>query len=1345
MEAKAQRKAETKRLATFFAPDRPPRKRVRALLDFLQRPADAGGGGRDVTTGRNIAVAMQSLLSGGSKAAGSEHAAAVLEFWADASNSALLFVVLSDCVAELETLYTPHEWAFRKLRMKSLEVMDWSEVFEGLEVLLRNNGPRLRDGWNNDELTLLFVKLLKRDNHTIIKKYAFRCLALFTDATRNLPQLASMTVTSSSSFQAAPCAGSTLSDGGEFDVGCAEDEASDRSTVRLAHAATQRKNMHLELLRESVDFSPYGGGNILLPDKFLNDGVHVEGWKRSMPTPTEEPVDMLKFIMDLSLEREKEYATTDLVTLSSAGGKAATYGDSSGNSDRFAFWSELIMKFYMPLLYPKVCIKVKLKEDGDTLGFFHHCPGSFQRVVARWVYKLRSKEDFMEVLWSRCEFSEVVMETIRQRFAYRDTELVVDAINIYSGICTGAQYVPSGMKVQMNECLRAMITHVSQLFHPSVQLDDPTILFHCIELLELVSQHRLDDYTSTYLRAFVLSTIDNTFVLREPGNRALLTAMLSIVLHVWMHASVIAKDTDTQIWLELSTAIHRWLTDTQEVGAEIINCWTRELRFASCLVIYVMDKGYSNIKVTSERAMLLSHDEVVEGGKDEKVAGSGESLRDTKQVYLQSSANFLMSTVVEVSDATRLLERVLHLIPPPTVSTLSPTLHFSLSEELLQVVELWIDAAIDVQHSTLQQISPSTVLDHFGEWVLPACELEAGDFQKSRWIVALCKLCAVRGAEFITPDELAVLVRVLFKGITSPSGVVVSTVLQKSSVLFALNLEGLNILVPAYLYVVDEVIISSIYSRAKKAKVKSSEWNKELTAALDVMFAVMELPKRVLDQDWKQKIQTVCGDNQLSQMQDIIDQIPDPLDDFHIIVGRLFMRIAQLPFTDVVEIKKRALWGLYCLIVVYLKAKTGDKHATDPIHLSIWIVHLIDMCQDADISISTAALSILQNMTDCHKEINAFDPLLVARIVMTIASFDQPPVHSPFRQNIPVSVNNDKIKIGVAPQPAVNASPPPLEEAVSFPTITEQLGGLLELSGGMAETQDMCEDVLERLQRTQYRLDAVDEANALPETTLSLHRIGTCFHAFLSQHTKKSAFERLVSTRVIVGLLRGFHCEIDEVEDQLTPDEDGGDAAEPTWKEKWEAAEHAVEDRLVLLWRTKPGSVLSELPDTKTQTDALLVLNSEAVRHKSSYNAKSQQLLQSVTKRVARMSGAPVPAVPEWFIPDHEVQRGIRPFDRGSFGEIYRGTWRGLKVVVKCVTVTSDYEKRTFLREAKIWHKAKHANIVKFFGACHLSRPCFFVCEEAENGNLVDYLDRMDGADPSLVWRLLHEVALGLQ
>ncbi|CEG46867.1 domain-containing protein [Plasmopara halstedii] len=969
---------ELKRLAKFYAPDRPPRKRLRTLLDFLKHPPGADG-----ASSGNIAVAVQSLLSGTSKdtannGSGPEHAAAVAEFWAEGNNSVIVFNVVSDCVLELETLYAPHETAFRKQRRKPLEAEDWSEVFEGLEVVLRNNSARLREGWNNNGLTMLFAKLLKRDNHAMIKKYAFRCLALYTDATRSIQQLAAMPSTSTSSFQASR-AGSIrlMSDGIEIDIDETEDE---RSAALLTNT---RKNMHLELLRESVDFSPYGGGSIMLPDKFLNEGVHVEGWMRPMPTQAEEPVDMLKFLMDLSLEREDVHT------------KLTATGKSSGASDRFIFWAELIMKFYMPLLYPKVCLKMKLKEEGDNLGFFHHCPGSFQRVVARWVYKLRSKEDFMEVLWSRREFSEVVMETIRQRFAYRDTELVVDAIKFYSGLCTNAQYVPTGMKSQMNECLRAMISHVSQLFHPSVQLEDSKILLHCIELLELISQRRLDDYTSTYLRKFVLSTIENCVLLREPANRPILAAMLSIVLHVWMHSAVVSKSVGAQVWMELTIALRRWLVnpaDSKTVGVEVINCWKRELRFCSCLLMYVMDKGYSYLKVTPDGAKLLPQD-----GKDEKMSANGKTLRELKQGYLQSSANFLMMTVVDVSDATLLLDRVLHLISPPTLSALTPLMHLTLTEGMLQLVELWIESAIGAQRnhpSELQQISPSTVLALFGEWILPACELEATDFQSSRCtaIVALCKLCSVRCMNTITRSHLTIVARVLFKGITSPSGVVVSTVLQRSSGLFSMNLEGLNILVPAYLYAVDEIIIKNIWNRAETSNAKSSEWNNELNAALDVVFAIIELPKRFPHQDfvrWKQKIMGVCSVDELPLMQDIIGEIPETLDDFHVIVGRILLRIAQLPFTDVVDIKKRALWGLYCLVVMNLKSENTGEHVVDPIHLAEWVVHLVDVCQNADFSISMVALTILQDMSDYHEEVNAFEPSLVARIVMTLAVFAQ--------------------------------------------------------------------------------------------------------------------------------------------------------------------------------------------------------------------------------------------------------------------------------------------------------------------------------------------------------------------
>ncbi|RLN89472.1 hypothetical protein BBJ28_00025984 [Nothophytophthora sp. Chile5] len=127
------------------------------------------------------------------------------------------------------------------------------------------------------------------------------------------------------------------------------------------------------------------------------------------------------------------------------------------------------------------------------------------------------------------------------------------------------------------------------------------------------------------------------------------------------------------------------------------------------------------------------------------------------------------------------------------------------------------------------------------------------------------------------------------------------------------------------------------------------------------------------------------------------------------------------------------------------------------------------------------------------------------------------------------------------------------------------------------------------------------------------------------------------------------------------------------------------------------------------------------------------------------MSGAVIREVPQWFIPEHAVQREARPFSSGSYGTVYRGLWRGSKVVIKCVDATSSEEKRVFLREANIWHRLRHPHVVTLFGACHVSRPCFFVCEETTNGNLADYLDKTKTADGSIVWDKLYEAAMGLQ
>ncbi|KAE8992354.1 hypothetical protein PR001_g20963 [Phytophthora rubi] len=117
---------------------------------------------------------------------------------------------------------------------------------------------------------------------------------------------------------------------------------------------------------------------------------------------------------------------------------------------------------------------------------------------------------------------------------------------------------------------------------------------------------------------------------------------------------------------------------------------------------------------------------------------------------------------------------------------------------------------------------------------------------------------------------------------------------------------------------------------------------------------------------------------------------------------------------------------------------------------------------------------------------------------------------------------------------------------------------------------------------------------------------------------------------------------------------------------------------------------------------------------------------------------------PDWFIPSREVRKDQEPFTAGSFGKVYKGWWLSTRVVVETVTVANEKESRTFHREARIWQKARHPNIVPFFGACDEGSTYFFVCEEAKNGKLLDYLYHAREEGRSLVWRKLLDAALGL-
>lgn len=119
--------------------------------------------------------------------------------------------------------------------------------------------------------------------------------------------------------------------------------------------------------------------------------------------------------------------------------------------------------------------------------------------------------------------------------------------------------------------------------------------------------------------------------------------------------------------------------------------------------------------------------------------------------------------------------------------------------------------------------------------------------------------------------------------------------------------------------------------------------------------------------------------------------------------------------------------------------------------------------------------------------------------------------------------------------------------------------------------------------------------------------------------------------------------------------------------------------------------------------------------------------------------------LPRWFLPPYEV-RISEEFGSGAFGSVHHGAWFGTLVVVKRLFIGAynlSEVRAQFHREADVWFKLDHINVIKLYGACDIDEP-FFVCEYASGGDLNAYLDRQ-GRSPCLAWSSLLNAALGVQ
>lgn len=302
------------------------------------------------------------------------------------------------------------------------------------------------------------------------------------------------------------------------------------------------------------------------------------------------------------------------------------------------------------------------------------------------------------------------------------------------------------------------------------------------------------------------------------------------------------------------------------------------------------------------------------------------------------------------------------------------------------------------------------------------------------------------------------------------------------------------------------------------------------------------------------------------------------------------------------------------------------------------------------------------------------------------------------------------------------------------------LESVAALSSGMHEAQPMCDHICVRL---------VDlEKNAHDVYRELFQRLLERVHLFLLAYAHKLLITRIVSCRMVIETCGELHRQIDTLLHDINP----AYQAEHTihdWQQSWEREAKAQQN---VFQQVPKVSLVDELQDPIAQTEALTLLLFECNSRQAKYTTEELTWIHSLFQHVASLSNLVVPLVPEWFIPPHEVEFDTRsPFARGSYASVYRGMWVRTPVVVKSLLLVGnekdEQSRLMFRREADLWSQLQHLHVVRLFGACHVGNP-FFVCEDALNGTLLNYLHaqkRRHGVHEPVLWRKLHEVALGLQ
>ncbi|OWZ19458.1 Serine/threonine protein kinase [Phytophthora megakarya] len=119
-----------------------------------------------------------------------------------------------------------------------------------------------------------------------------------------------------------------------------------------------------------------------------------------------------------------------------------------------------------------------------------------------------------------------------------------------------------------------------------------------------------------------------------------------------------------------------------------------------------------------------------------------------------------------------------------------------------------------------------------------------------------------------------------------------------------------------------------------------------------------------------------------------------------------------------------------------------------------------------------------------------------------------------------------------------------------------------------------------------------------------------------------------------------------------------------------------------------------------------------------------------------------------WFITMEDVEYEDSIIKLGTFGETKRGSWlhygERTDVVVKHLFKEIDsYSSDMFRKQLEFWCTLDDKHILKCFGGSYIDRPQFYVCENAEGGNLRDFFAKKENRGQ--FWRMFRQAGEGLQ